>query len=353
MNTNTAQSIDTGDTVHHAPTGEEWLVAYVANELLCACGWPCTLVPVSECTMKVKASPEQRQALLQRLADGQGDDPRRSHARRVLATQAPTTSVETVLCPNGEPWDDNPDGIIPGQDRGPRMNSDTGLHEGGEADEDTPGTPEATGSAATGTKEAAVIAAAHEWAAERTINDWTEADLMKAIASLDGDWGGCPDCNHEECDEPCVPHTVADVHAAIDSRIAQLVHEGKLLAYVGYAPPAGWKPIAMPAPRRRRNPVNDELTTSFCDTLDGTRWRRLIAFRDVSAERNRQDEQWGGPAHDDTHSIIDWQNCIHKQIRQLANKAERRERLVKIAALAIAAIESHDRIKESSKGGAV
>ena len=137
------------------------------------------------------------------------------------------------------------------------------------------------------------------------------------------------------------------------SGLAQLVHEGKLLAYVGYAPPAGWKPVAMPEPRRRRpNTVNDELTASFCDTLDGTRWRRLIAFRDISAERNRQDEQWGGPANDDAHSVIDWQNCIHKQIRQLANEAERRERLVKIAALAIAAVESHDRIRDSSKGGA-
>lgn len=211
--------------------------------------------------------------------------------------------------------------------------------------------PEAKPAASQRASEFVVITAASQWACERTVNDWDEGDLMKAIASMQGDWPGCEECDHD-CDEPCMPHTVADVHADVDARLAQLVHERKLIAPTGYAPPAGWKPVAMPETRRRPNTVNDQLTASFCDTLDGTRWRRLIAFRDISAERNRQDEQWGGPANDDAHSVIDWQNCIHKQIRQLANEAERRERLVKIAALAIAAVESHDRIRDSSKGGA-
>ena len=77
-----------------------------------------------------------------------------------------------------------------------------------------------------------------------------------------------------------------------------------------------------------------------------------MAFRDVSAERNRQDEQWGGAEHDDTHGAVEWIDCISKQLRRLSNTAERRERLVKIAALAIAAIESADRIEASSKDGA-
>ncbi|WP_019653985.1 hypothetical protein [Variovorax atrisoli] len=196
-----------------------------------------------------------------------------------------------------------------------------------------------------------VITAASQWACERTVNDWDEGDLMKAVASMNGDWPGCEECDHD-CDEPCMPHTVADVHADVDARLAQLVYERKLIAPTGYAPPAGWKPVAIPETRRRPRTVNDELQTSFCDTLDGTRWRRLIAFRDVSAERNRQDEQWGGAANDDTHSVVDWQNCILKQTRQLASRAEHRARLVKIAALAIAAIESTDRIEASSKGGA-
>ncbi|WP_186169819.1 hypothetical protein [Burkholderia gladioli] len=33
------------------------------------------------------------------------------------------------LCPNGEPWNPNPDGIVPGQESPPRMNGDTGMWE--------------------------------------------------------------------------------------------------------------------------------------------------------------------------------------------------------------------------------
>ena len=198
---------------------------------------------------------------------------------------------------------------------------------------------------------AAIVSAATDWGSERTINDWDEAELMKAIATYHGDWQGCEECEHD-CDEPCMPHTVAEVHRAIESRIAQLVHDGKLHAHIGYAPPVGWKPVAPPRTRRRHVTANDELTTSFCDTLDGTRWRRLMAFRDVSAERNRQDEQWGGAQHDDQHNAVEWVNCINSQLHRLCNRAERRDRLVKIAALAIAAIESIDRIDARAKGGA-
>lgn len=130
---------DTADVVHHKPSGEDWVVAYTANGMLCACGWPCTLVPIDECTLKDEASPEERQSLLQRLADGQGDDPRRSYARRTLAAQSASCAKEEP-CPSGEAWDNNPDGIVPGQERGARMNSDTGFYEGGEADGDGSGT---------------------------------------------------------------------------------------------------------------------------------------------------------------------------------------------------------------------
>ena len=98
---------------------------------------------------------------------------------------------------------------------------------------------------------AAIVTAAFDWASERAINDWDEAALAKAIANHAGDWPGCAQCDLE-CDEPCMPHTVAEVHAAIDSRIAQLVHDGRLHAHVDYKPPAGWKPVAMPQIRRRR-----------------------------------------------------------------------------------------------------
>lgn len=71
---------------------------------------------------------------------------------------------------------------------------------------------------------------------------------------------------------------------------------------------------------------------------------------EITAERARQDEQWGGPEHDDGHDCIDWCNWIDYQ-RQRAvgsalagDRADWRERMVKIAALAVAAIESQDRV---------
>jgi hypothetical protein len=75
------------------------------------------------------------------------------------------------------------------------------------------------------------------------------------------------------------------------------------------------------------------------------------AFADIRDERARQDSQWGGPAHDDQHTASDFLGYIQKQ--QVLGTLERvdeypaeqmvRSRLVKIAALAVAAIEAIDR----------
>lgn len=63
---------------------------------------------------------------------------------------------------------------------------------------------------------------------------------------------------------------------------------------------------------------------------------------EIETERDDQDEQWGGPDHDDDHDENDWVKYIRKQIDK---KDERfRERMIKVAALAVAAIESYDRI---------
>lgn len=74
---------------------------------------------------------------------------------------------------------------------------------------------------------------------------------------------------------------------------------------------------------------------------------------DILAERAAQDAQWGGPAHDDEHSMIDWLNYISYQLRHAGYAAydevipAYRQRLVKTAALAAAAIESLDRKTKS------
>jgi hypothetical protein len=63
---------------------------------------------------------------------------------------------------------------------------------------------------------------------------------------------------------------------------------------------------------------------------------------DVLAERQRQDAQWGGPEHDDTHHPTEWLGFVNKQIHTNVG-VDVRDRLVKVAALALAGIESIDR----------
>lgn len=67
---------------------------------------------------------------------------------------------------------------------------------------------------------------------------------------------------------------------------------------------------------------------------------------DIAAERRAQDAQWGGPEHDDQHAGADWLRYIRKQVDRAESArtlSEGRSRFVKIAALAVAAIEHHDR----------
>jgi hypothetical protein len=73
----------------------------------------------------------------------------------------------------------------------------------------------------------------------------------------------------------------------------------------------------------------------------------LNIFNEVVAERARQDARWGGPEHDDGHSEGDWADFI-REYAWGDRGADFRERMLKIAALAVAAIESHDRLTAAS-----
>lgn len=78
---------------------------------------------------------------------------------------------------------------------------------------------------------------------------------------------------------------------------------------------------------------------------------RAGVLDEVAAERRRQDQLWGGEAHDDRHTPYDWFTYLQKQLNRFRvhkNWSDKRERLIKIAALAVAAIESGDR-KNASK----
>ena len=76
-----------------------------------------------------------------------------------------------------------------------------------------------------------------------------------------------------------------------------------------------------------------------------------LALKTVLQERDEQDKQWGGSAHDDKHELHDWVHYIQKQADGVSyqtifpevNVDNVRRHYVKIAALALAAIESIDR----------
>lgn len=68
---------------------------------------------------------------------------------------------------------------------------------------------------------------------------------------------------------------------------------------------------------------------------------------EVVAERSRQDAKWGGPEHDDQHGLEDFCAFINQRTADLARGFESsdfaRQKMIQIAALAVASIESMDR----------
>lgn len=75
--------IDTGDKVHHGPSGENWLVAYVRGDRLAWCGWPEGEAELGHCTLISKATDAEREGLLIAMASGDGS--RASYAKHRLA----------------------------------------------------------------------------------------------------------------------------------------------------------------------------------------------------------------------------------------------------------------------------
>jgi len=86
-------------------------------------------------------------------------------------------------------------------------------------------------------------------------------------------------------------------------------------------------------------------------------------MREISVERAMQDGQWGGPAHDDRHSPVDWLDLVNQQIDKASLAAGAgaitplgemqlvRLRLSRIAALAVAGMQSIDRLRAKLEGG--
>ncbi len=84
-----------------------------------------------------------------------------------------------------------------------------------------------------------------------------------------------------------------------------------------------------------------EDVVSTIDNEDG----KIPVFSDILRRRIYQDEKWGGPEHDDSETQENWQSYI-TEYANATGRAEQydfRKRMIDVAALAIAAVESHDR----------
>ena|SRR5882724_12439815 len=71
-------------------------------------------------------------------------------------------------------------------------------------------------------------------------------------------------------------------------------------------------------------------------------------FEEIRAEREVQDAKWGGPTHDDKHTQLEWWTFIkHHSRRSIRGKKtdSYRKQMIRVAALAIAAIQAFDRRK--------
>lgn len=74
-------AIDTGDHVHHGPSGEDWVVAYVRGDRIAWCGWPEGEAKLADCTLITKATPEYRDSLLREMAESSGTRARYAQER--------------------------------------------------------------------------------------------------------------------------------------------------------------------------------------------------------------------------------------------------------------------------------
>ena len=74
---------------------------------------------------------------------------------------------------------------------------------------------------------------------------------------------------------------------------------------------------------------------------------RYDIYGEIEKEREHQDHKWGGPDHDDKHGDYDWIAFIVKHlgraVQSMGFHRNYRDCMLRVAALAVAAVEAHDR----------
>jgi hypothetical protein len=72
-----------GDHVHHGPTGEDWVIAYVDGEYLAWCGWPEGEARVADCALIKACTDDEHLRMLQECAKSSGKRQRWAQAELV------------------------------------------------------------------------------------------------------------------------------------------------------------------------------------------------------------------------------------------------------------------------------
>ena len=87
------------------------------------------------------------------------------------------------------------------------------------------------------------------------------------------------------------------------------------------------------------------------ERIEAEAHRRQGLLYEVGTERLRQDAKWGGETHDDHHTTADFVQLIEdyagwaRTMAGMNSHDKARQRLVQVAALALAACERIDRAK--------
>lgn len=78
--------------------------------------------------------------------------------------------------------------------------------------------------------------------------------------------------------------------------------------------------------------------------------KKAQIWHQILDEREYQDKKWGGPEHDDEHNNHDWVSFIIKHLGRAVvwpfSPKTFRQQMIRVAALAVAAVEWIDRITE-------
>lgn len=107
--------------------------------------------------------------------------------------------------------------------------------------------------------------------------------------------------------------------------------------------------------RARKTPIEEffaslqKAIAPIADALRDAHPDLLAIANDVLQECQRQDEKWGGPEHDDQHTDREWTAIVAEHLGRAGYAISEddavgyRRQMVRVAALAVAALEAFDR----------